>query len=473
MWRIYGEDKPSHFGILTFDPESGLELNIKIPQSRKSYESDLLFFQQQDQGDPKVAKIIKGEDRNNNPVVLLECYVKHWQLGARLDHYRISVELAMLDYHEASWERAQFRAATVHYTHLTDWMSQLLLKQYPAGKKPTKNSASWTYEVEPPHVMTFELSNDVQVHIQRSCLPDSSTNEFHIRLSHTICFAFSELLPAKAIYKGYVFVFLRLLSLLSGARIWVDEFDLYSRDPFEPGHTEPWHKCEVLFRNTGISASTTLHYSQMVVNYNDIEAEFGNILKLWFEHQARLEPVIELFFVVMYNEVLTEESRFLLLAQALEVYHARCSKFSSVQEPQEIHERRVKDIMKSVSSEKDRSWLKIKLHSANQKTLSRRIEDILKSEFCKHEAGHLTAKIKDFSKKVRDSRNYYTHYGNSLRERGSVATGLELRRITFALFDLLHICLMKELGIKGAPIEGILARNSSTKWGDMDDVKSP
>ena len=37
-----------------------------------------------------------------------------------------------------------------------------------------------------------------------------------------------------------------------------------------------------------------------------------------------------------------------------------------------------------------------------------------------------------------------------------------------ALRDLIHICLMKELGIKGKPIERILENNASIIWADMD-----
>jgi len=95
------------------------------------------------------------------------------------------------------------------------------------------------------------------------------------------------------------------------------------------------------------------------------------------------------------------------------------------------------------------SWL-------NQKTLAQRLTEI----FQRHstETARLTAGIDDFPAKVRHTRNYYTHYTEDLRTSGKVAEGDELIRITFAVEDLLKICLLKEIGIHGKPIDRLLER---------------
>ena len=48
-----------------------------------------------------------------------------------------------------------------------------------------------------------------------------------------------------------------------------------------------------------------------------------------------------------------------------------------------------------------------------------------------------------------------------------MADGLELRRIVYALIYLLEVCLLKELGIKGAPIAEVLDRYSKIEWADL------
>ena|ERR1035441_10714390 len=32
-WWIQGDDKPAHFGTLSYDPEKGLSLSVKVPRS--------------------------------------------------------------------------------------------------------------------------------------------------------------------------------------------------------------------------------------------------------------------------------------------------------------------------------------------------------------------------------------------------------------------------------------------------------
>jgi hypothetical protein len=39
VWWIHGKDKPAYFGIVSYDPEKGLELNVKVPQSRTNDEA--------------------------------------------------------------------------------------------------------------------------------------------------------------------------------------------------------------------------------------------------------------------------------------------------------------------------------------------------------------------------------------------------------------------------------------------------
>jgi hypothetical protein len=315
--------------------------------------------------------------------------------------------------------------------------------------------------------MEFELSSDVRLRIAGTCLRASSRDEFSLSWEHSIWFLFKTPLPPKPILEEYAFAFLRLLCLLSGERVFIEELRFWDADPFGPGHHhKPLGSFELLMRSEGIAeAERDLHAAHMIAGFDEIAADFSGILKRWFECHDKLRPVLDLFFSVVSNWVLTDESRFLFLAQALEVYHARSTHFSSTEGPESEHERRMKAILET-APEKERRWLERKLAFSNQKDLSRRIDEFLKAH--KDEATRLTAKIDDFATKVRVSRNYYTHYSEKHLESGKVATGLELRRIVYALSALLEICLLKELGIRGKPVERILERNASIVWGDLE-----
>jgi hypothetical protein len=222
----------------------------------------------------------------------------------------------------------------------------------------------------------------------------------------------------------------------------------------------------LLLNNPGVSeAKNDVHAGHMIAGYADIAPNFQEVLKTWFDCHARLKPVLDLYFAVLSNWVLTDQSRFLFLAQALEVYHARSNLFSSNETTEEKHQHRLEAILANAPSPKYRKWLEYRLKFSNQKSLGRRIEEILKHHHI--ESCQLTAKIPDFGEKVLASRNYYTHYSKKTFEGGFVASGLELRRLVYALIYLLQICMLKEIGIAGKPVERILERNSENKWADL------
>jgi hypothetical protein len=456
-WWIHGKDKPPHFGILSFDPEKGFELSVKIPQSRTSDEA---FLSMIDSGKEEVSSVIQGTNENAQPVSLFGCSIRQWSKGAGLDNYRIHGQAAILNYHGHSWDDAIFPSVGVKYTLLTRWMSRKLLKQAKA------ENSSFSLEFEPGEVLEFELSPEVQIKIQGTSFPSYSLDEITVRLAHTLYFVSTKPFPVQKIYDDYVLVFLRLLSLLTGERIFAEEITLFDRDPFKPSNGEHLQRFELLITNHGINeAKNDVHPGHMIANYAEIAADFKSVLKRWFECHEQLKPVLDLYFAVLSNWVLTDQSRFLLLAQALEVYHARSKKFTSTEKPEAEHEQRLKAILEKVPTEKYRKWLEYRLKFSNEKALSRRIDEILKSHST--ESAQLTAKINDFADKVRDSRNYYTHYSEKTLQEGKVAKGLELRRIVYALHALLQICLLKELAIEGKPIERILEGNNSIEWSDL------
>ena len=95
-----------------------------------------------------------------------------------------------------------------------------------------------------------------------------------------------------------------------------------------------------------------------------------------------------------------------------------------------------------------------------------RITEVLAAH--SREASRLTAGIPDFAEKVKNTRNYYTHYGEQALEQGKVARGRELVRLSLALEGLIGACLLKEIGLQGKPLERLLSRYSDAKFIDLD-----
>ena len=453
-WWIHGDDKEAHFGTLSFDPERGLELTVKVPLSRTIGEALHNFTET-----PNVPQVIHGKDEHDHDVTLFGYSRLHRSAPLGLDTYQMSdIGAAMLNYRGQSLEESRFAVASVNYTLLHQWMNRK------AVRETTMESGLACVKFQPHDLLEFQFSPGVRLRIEGIFLPSFSLSEYSVRFLHRAWFLFSELTTAKTIYDEYASVLLRLLCLLTGERVFIEEFVFYDRDPFEPGGSGPLQGRELLIPNSGVTqAKRDLHAAHMIASFEEIEASLGSVLKRWFECHERFEPVIDLYFAVLANRVSSAPSAFLFLAQALEVYHARSTKYSSTEMPAEAHKDRMKAVLQAAQQEYE-AWMKEKLAYSNQKTLAKRLEEILNSHPA--EATRLTAGVAGFAAKVRHTRNYYTHYDEELREKGKVAEGLELRRIIFALLGLIQICLLKELGIQGKPIDRILERNTAVRYAD-------
>lgn len=112
--------------------------------------------------------------------------------------------------------------------------------------------------------------------------------------------------------------------------------------------------------------------------------------------------------------------------------------------------------------EEDREWLVEKLQYANQKTLAQRLNQIL-SKY-KSEAERFIDDIPRFAEDVKNTRNYHTHFDQNLKRKGKVVEDYEeLTRLISQMETLLKICILKDLGITGAPISRLIERYKTMK----------
>ncbi|MFA6560492.1 MAG: HEPN domain-containing protein [Verrucomicrobiia bacterium] len=453
-WWIDGADKPAHFGILTYDPEDGLSLTVKIPQSRTV---DAFMIEHATRGWPEISRIIHGADEHDQSITLFGCAVVNHSTSCGLKTFTIHPIACLLKAHFNSWEAAKFTTAEVHYTLLHRWLNRNILESVKCeDKRPA-------VRIKLSDELIFAVGDGNRLRIDQSIEMHDSIEESRYYLNHRIWFHFAEAKNVEVICEDFVAVFQRFLSLLTGERVFVETVRFFEHDPFIPGSGGHASGVELLQANHGVSqANRNMHSPLMVAPFNAISAQFGPILCRWFTCHKELEPVVDLYSVVFTNRSLCVENQFLFLAQALEVYHARSRNFTSSELPSEQDKNRVTAILDTTALE-HRDWLKEKLAFSNQKTLARRIDDIL--SFHRQEADRLTSRIENFPSKVRHTRNYYTHYNEDSQKKA--AKGRELWEVTAALEALLQVCLLKEIGITGAPIERILKKYAEMWFVDL------
>lgn len=180
----------------------------------------------------------------------------------------------------------------------------------------------------------------------------------------------------------------------------------------------------------------------MLFTLHDLPGGLDRALGTWFERAEVLDPVYQLYLGTVYNPNAFLEQRFLNLVQALEAYHRRAMPTTDL--PEEEHERRKEEILSAVPDHYQ--WLEGKLWYSNEPGLGKRLKDIIRKY--PESAFPITGSNSDergkFVRKVVDTRNYRTHFDESLE--GRTARGEELYRISEKVKRLMEMSLMGEIG---------------------------
>ncbi len=193
----------------------------------------------------------------------------------------------------------------------------------------------------------------------------------------------------------------------------------------------------------------------MLFSYRDIEYNYEEIINNWYSQQDKINSILGLFLNNFNNPGVFNENRFLNIAQALETYHRRFNKNNVL--PKKQHKKRLKNIIDSVSDEY-KGWLKQKLPFSNEPTLKERIDELLRDN-SNETINKLIKNFDSFSKLVKDSRNFYTHYDKSLEKKA--ARGEDLYYLTERMKLLLTSCLLNVIGFDNNLIQKLLGRKEN------------
>jgi hypothetical protein len=188
---------------------------------------------------------------------------------------------------------------------------------------------------------------------------------------------------------------------------------------------------------------------KMLFALRDLPQGFETAAAKWLKRAEVLDPVYRLYLTTLYDPDMFLEQRFLNLAHALEVYHRRA--MSTPDLPEEEHEKRKEAILEAVSDQ-HRDWLEGKLKYSNEPNLRKRIKEIFKEypESVKATVGSSGKERDSFINKVVRTRNYRTHFDESLAEQA--ARGEDLHRINEKLKLLMEVCLLSEIGFEDEDI---------------------
>ncbi len=202
----------------------------------------------------------------------------------------------------------------------------------------------------------------------------------------------------------------------------------------------------IFYRTLGRTGTSRERPAQheMLFTLRDLPEGFGPAVERWLTRAEVLDPVYRLYLGTVYNPQMFLEQEFLNLVQALEAYHRRTTDTSDL--PEGEHEKRMEAILGAVPEEY-REWLEGKLQYSNEPNLRKRMKHVFDGH--PETVGSVVGGSKErrsFINKVLDTRNYRTHFDESLESR--VARGENLYRINRKLRKLMEMCLMAEIGFE-------------------------
>lgn len=191
----------------------------------------------------------------------------------------------------------------------------------------------------------------------------------------------------------------------------------------------------------------------MILLFKSVRLNLGHMLRRWLNDYDTLWPTFDLFFASTTTSNSFVETRFLALAQGLEVFHRRISD-ATVMSKKEFRE--LRDRLLDVCPKKRQKWLKRKLDPANELSLSDRVRHLLRSL---HSVIGESIDIEVLVQEIVKKRNHLTHYGSAKSQNRS--TGADLLRLSMKVEAILVLLFLKRIGVPPRRLRAIVSARSS------------
>ena len=191
----------------------------------------------------------------------------------------------------------------------------------------------------------------------------------------------------------------------------------------------------------------------------------NNSFEEYFQKYATLESVVELYLEILEARHMSSVRAFLNITQALETYHARFKANTLGDFKKRIKEVILKNRPESCHKEDTEFLMK---SSKKILTLQSRLADLLLAEFkIWLDTGDINRL--EFPRVIAKTRNYYTHYDESIKKKERVLTSEELVMYNEVLLYILEYYLLSELGFTDTVA---IRKKLNNRWGNISESLS-
>lgn len=440
-------------GILSFSVEEGLQLQLfgLLESEEKSTRLVLPDF-------AATYDLIRGKITVHNQVAsLTHCHIIQSDIDIFEPRKSVIALRCSFAYIGNAWldePAEEFNQISLGFSHLLDWSGRFT---FPTDTKwDSDGRATFQTRYDYPKPLAA-LTPEYQIRLVHGLKTDLSSSGMALQESVNLDIECVDSMSTTAWLSQYVTPLQNLLSLAVDRPVSLNRFnvmvDLDTSGNEENSKRLDRGRLRTVFQPISyVEEKQQLHKDDVLFQLADIEIELDQLLSRWFAVHEKYSTVCNLYFGERQRPRPFLSGRFLVLAQAVEIFHR--IKFADTALPGEEFRRRRDEIVES-APESYQEWLKMQLTWSNELSLKQRIEklyDHTMLTMCK-----LVNDPEVFVKRVRDTRNYYTHFGSRLRTKA--AEGEELHFLTEALRYMLGACLLLELGFPSERVEELFSRN--------------
>lgn len=373
--------------------------------------------------------VIHGVGKYGEKITLYDCAGYIDSLTAKLMLYG--------DTHYMAMDIQKFKILGVHIPGFDNWINSQSFK-----KTSSKSGFSIVYDT--PDKLKIPLNESLDLSIDFECFEPYTERKNRITLHQFSLVNFvaknDEGMLLADLLK-YLLYFQQLVSFLSrdganvsAARVYTS-IEQYNGDKFLGTMVYggvPFNKFEHFIPE---------HRIKYLINREDVGDSLDTFIQNWFSFAGDAQHILKLLFLDYFYRGAFDENNFLNLIRVLEVYHIY--KFPGKPMPDEEFKLKLAEIIAGVPEE-HKTEVRDFMAFKNEMTLDQRLTKLF-SETTDSKIGFDYDYNDEFKRKVKHSRNYYTHYNPSLKNKA--AKGNELEELTASCRALINYLVLKHLGV--------------------------
>ncbi|MFC6671821.1 HEPN domain-containing protein [Marinobacterium aestuariivivens] len=406
-----------------------------------------------DMDSTKIKRIL-GITQRGKPITLDNCFFRNRNISfPGIGVSKIRINQMYIGAHFDKDEPIEFEKISFHSTALDEWMKCNPINVAIKNGENKSIHINYSFSASPK----WQLKNGGELTLDFECLMPQGWGGREVKIAQKtwISINYNKLLPVNDAL-SYIWRFIDFASFSCDKNLYIESIRAYRSDITEP-YKESTRMAPIeIFLN--LSPNDDIDFSELsepfiLLKFDDISDNFGHIISSWLTNYEKYDSTFNLYFATKSAKGLYLDNRFLMLAQAVESLHRRMSPDSTY--TTEEYDELSKSLLNSVP-EKYREWVEARLRYGNELNLRSRIKSLF-NDYKSIFGG--SKKIKSNIDKIVNTRNYLTHYDNSLKRRS--ASGDDLYKLCLVLEILLQIHFCKLLEFDNKKIQEIFNKSQS------------